>query len=81
MVKEISIPIKLKSYKDLDIKVEKKRDFIDEYIQISLFPNDNAKDEFWLGDKNLYAITRYNPSSKYAMTVFLLSEEIASIGK
>mgnify|MGYP001477204688 FL=1 len=79
--KLIKSSFKLKSYKDLDIKVEKKRDFIDEYIQISLFPNDNAKDEFWLGDKNLYAITRYNPSSKYAMTVFLLSEEIASIGK
>ena len=79
--KLIKSSFKLKSYKDLDIKVEKKRDFVDEYIQISLFPNDNAKDEFWLGDKNLYAITRYNPSSKYAMTVFLLSEEIASIGK
>ncbi|MDC3107342.1 lytic murein transglycosylase, partial [SAR86 cluster bacterium] len=44
------------------------------------FPNDDSKDEFWLGDKNLYAITRYNPSSKYAMTVFLLSEQIAKIG-
>ena len=51
-------------------------DFANEYIQISLFPSNEEKDEFWIGDKNLYAITRYNPSSKYAMSVFLLSEEL-----
>ena len=51
-------------------------DFSKQYIQISLFPDDETKDEFWIGDKNLYAITRYNPSSKYAMSVFLLSEEL-----
>ena len=50
--------------------------FPKQYIQISLFPDDETKDEFWIGDKNLYAITRYNPSSKYAMSVFLLSEEL-----
>ena len=46
------------------------------YNQISLFPKNEERDEFWIGDKNLYAITRYNPSSKYAMSVFLLSEEL-----
>ena len=79
--KLIKSSFKLKPYEDLDIKAEKEYDFIDEYIQISLFPNDPSREEYWLGDKNLYAITRYNPSSKYAMTVFLLSEEIANIGK
>ena len=56
------------------------QEFSSSHDQNSLFPNDDSKDEFWLGDKNLYAITRYNPSSKYAMTVFLLSEQIAKIG-
>lgn len=79
--KKINSSFKLKSYSKLEIKVENKYDFNDEYIQISLFPNDEFKDEFWIGDKNLYAITRYNPSSKYAMTVFLLSKEIGNIGK
>ena len=78
--KSIKSSFKLRSYKDLDIKAKENLDFNDKYIQISLFPNDDSKDEFWLGDKNLYAITRYNPSSKYAMTVFLLSEQIAKIG-
>ena len=45
-------------------------------LPVSLFPKNKDKDEFWIGDKNLYAITRYNPSSKYAMSVFLLSEEL-----
>ena len=53
-----------------------RKNFPKQYIQISLFPDDETKDEFWIGDKNLYAITRYNPSSKYAMSVFLLSEEL-----
>ena len=79
--KIIKSSFKLKPYKSLDIKAKDKSDFNAEYIQISLFPNDDSKDEFWIGDKNLYAITRYNPSSKYAMTVFLLSKEIANIGK
>ena len=78
--KSIKSSFKLRPYKDLDIKAKENLYFNDKYIQISLFPNDDSKDEFWLGDKNLYAITRYNPSSKYAMTVFLLSEQIAKIG-
>ena len=67
----------LKPYDKLDIFYNQTDfDFPKQYIQISLFPNEETKDEFWIGDKNLYAITRYNPSSKYAMSVFLLSEEL-----
>ncbi|MBT8139955.1 MAG: lytic murein transglycosylase B [Gammaproteobacteria bacterium] len=38
--------------------------------------NDEDGDEFWLGFDNFYSISRYNPRSKYAMAVYLLSEEI-----
>lgn len=40
--------------------------------------NDADGDEFWLGFQNFYSISRYNPRSKYAMAVYLLSEEILS---
>ena len=75
--KSIKSSFKLVPYKELDIVYEKDNlDFSKKYIQISLFPKNEERDEFWIGDKNLYAITRYNPSSKYAMSVFLLSEEL-----
>ena len=75
--KNIKSSFKLVPYKELDIIYDGNNyDFTNEYIQISLFPSNEEKDEFWIGDKNLYAITRYNPSSKYAMSVFLLSEEL-----
>ena len=75
--KIIKSSFKLVPYNELEIFYDGNNyDFIKEYIQISLFPKNEERDEFWIGDKNLYAITRYNPSSKYAMSVFLLSEEL-----
>ena len=41
------------------------------YLQINFEDN-----EFWLGHKNLYVLSRYNRSSFYVMAVFLLSQEI-----
>lgn len=38
--------------------------------------NDADGDEFWLGYKNFYVISRYNPRSKYAMAVYQLSQAI-----
>lgn len=36
----------------------------------------NARTEYWLGYRNFHAITRYNRSSFYAMSVFELAEAI-----
>jgi membrane-bound lytic murein transglycosylase B len=78
--KNIKSSFKLKSFKELDIEIDSELNASKKYIQISLFPKDDTKEEYWIGDKNLYAITRYNPSSKYAMSVFLLSREFINIG-
>ena len=37
-------------------------------------------DEFWLGMRNFYAITRYNHSELYAMAVYQLSEALKKAG-
>lgn len=41
-------------------------------------PTPGARTEYWLGYRNFYAITRYNRSSFYAMSVFQLAEAIAA---
>ncbi|WGZ93964.1 MAG: lytic murein transglycosylase B [Candidatus Thiothrix putei] len=44
--------------------------------KVSLIKLDGTTDEYWVGGENFYAITRYNPSSKYAMAVHQLAQEI-----
>jgi len=44
--------------------------------KVSLIKLDGATDEYWVGGENFYAITRYNPSVKYAMAVHQLAQEI-----
>jgi membrane-bound lytic murein transglycosylase B len=39
-------------------------------------PTPNMPTEYWLGYKNYYAITRYNRSTFYSMSVFLLAERL-----
>jgi membrane-bound lytic murein transglycosylase B len=36
-------------------------------------------DEYWIGLKNFYVISRYNPTRKYAMAVYHVSQEINRI--
>jgi membrane-bound lytic murein transglycosylase B len=44
--------------------------------KVSLIKLDGTTDEYWVGGENFYAITRYNPSVKYAMAVHQLAQEI-----
>ena len=41
----------------------------------------NSADEYWVGLRNFYTITRYNRSYFYAMSVFQLGESIKAANK
>lgn len=63
---------KLKSYSitpKRNIKVNSSKLY---FIKLITYKND----ELWIGGHNFYVITRYNNSSKYAMSVFLLASKI-----
>ena len=41
-------------------------------------PNGTAPADYWIGTDNFFAITHYNRSYFYAMSVVLLAQEIAN---
>jgi membrane-bound lytic murein transglycosylase B len=48
----------------------------DESVALIDLPSPGQPTEYWLGFDNFYVITRYNRSSFYAMSVFLLAEAL-----
>ena len=75
---------KLKPYATIDqfkkqgvsIKTRIKKGFDKEQKATLLKLKGKKGDEYWLGLKNFYVITRYNHSELYAMAVFQLSEAL-----
>lgn len=74
----------LKPYASIDqfkkqgvsIKSDMAKDFDSKQLATLLKLEGNKGDEYWLGLKNFYVITRYNHSELYAMAVFELSEKL-----
>jgi len=50
-----------------------------EHGMLNLIRLQAPKDEYWLGSRNFYVITRYNHSNLYAMAVLQLSREIGDL--
>ncbi|MDT8364126.1 MAG: lytic murein transglycosylase B [Nitrosomonas sp.] len=48
----------------------------DERLAALIILDNDGQEEFWLGLNNFYVITRYNRSTFYAMSVYLLAEAI-----
>jgi len=50
---------------------------LDDKLMVALLKFEGKRgDEYWIGLKNFYVITRYNHSEMYAMAVFQLSEKL-----
>ena len=58
------------------MKQHPKTDFDDKQLATLLKLEGKKGDEYWLGLKNFYVITRYNHNEMYAMAVFQLSEKL-----
>ncbi len=58
------------------IKLNPEKDFDNEQLATLLKLEGKKGDEYWIGLKNFYVITRYNHSELYAMAVFQLSEKL-----
>ena len=58
------------------MKQNPKAGFADKQLATLLKLEGKKGDEYWLGLKNFYVITRYNHNEMYAMAVFQLSEKL-----
>ena len=54
-------------------EIYKPHDSLSKFIPLSF--NEDGKDNYFIGDDNFVAITKYNRSHFYAMAVYYLAEE------
>ena len=54
-------------------EIYKPDDSLSKFISLSF--NEDGKDNYFIGDDNFVAITKYNRSHFYAMAVYYLAEE------
>jgi len=71
------ITVKQLKQQGVALKSKSLADELDDNQLVSLLKFEGKEgDEYWLGLKNFYVITRYNHSELYAMAVFQLSEKL-----